>query len=238
MRIHSILKSAVNPLFYAGLLCTQNKKRSAKVPFAEANASEGHFQPFVIKKATQADLPQILEVTEKTYRSVYFEPVSKRPAFSDQEYADLMEHMRASYPAQLNNDKHIILVAKREGVVIGYAKVDLEKNNAFLDKLYVLPEYQGLQIGGHLLLECMSECHAVHHLNSMRLEVWDGNLKGINYYLRNGFIKTDKTHAKTNAAGDVYHGFEMVNPNISHSAHFLKEYLRQKESETLAPRRP
>jgi ribosomal protein S18 acetylase RimI-like enzyme len=140
---------------------------------------------FLISPLKLTELEELSQLSKVTYEESF-------PGYYSKEQLDML----FSYPEifkHFNHPNHFYLVAKKQGEIIGYAKLIYEDNNhsVFLDKLYLLKKYQKLGFGKNLIHACYQ--HAVNKNNQiMQLEVWEKNENAINFYRKCGFVATKK----------------------------------------------
>lgn len=87
-------------------------------------------------------------------------------------------------------------LACRDEFPVGYCKVKFHSPNeslgepapAQLQKIYVLQDFIGRKIGEALQEAMLNELKAIQ-INRVWLAVWDGNVKGIRFYERHGWVK-------------------------------------------------
>jgi len=105
---------------------------------------------FAIKLAGTEDIPDIIEIQEKTWEPTYREILSK-------EQIGYMFEKLYSYEALENSisiNNHQFLLLSDENQPVGFASVSQEKPEYFkLHKIYVLPSSQGTGAGKFLLGE-------------------------------------------------------------------------------------
>ena len=115
-----------------------------------------------IRQASLEDIPEIRGLADIVFRQTYRDILS----------ADQMEYMMDwmyspdSLEKQINPPEKVFLLAECDGALCGYASYELEgflgdeKKQFHLQKLYVLPDYQGRGIGCtllHQVLDFLSE---------------------------------------------------------------------------------
>ena len=142
--------------------------------------------PFVIAEATPDDIGVIREIAWKTFPATY------RSIISDEQIAYMMEWMysEASLLRQMTIDHHTYLIAYLDGRAVGYVSVEPQGRHLWhLQKLYVLPEYQGSHCGSFLFR------HATDYIRThgelpckMELNV-NRNNKALDFYYRMGMRK-------------------------------------------------
>ncbi|MFL0196654.1 ribosomal protein S18-alanine N-acetyltransferase [Clostridium sp. WILCCON 0269] len=80
------------------------------------------------------------------------------------------------------------VVAKKFGIVIGYAGMWTILDEGHITTIAVHPKYRGIGVG-NLLLEALVEISKIELINSMTLEVRKSNIVAQNLYKKYGFIE-------------------------------------------------
>ncbi|SMC50169.1 GNAT family N-acetyltransferase [Cellulophaga tyrosinoxydans] len=96
---------------------------------------------------------------------------------------------------ELNNPNSEFYFAKINNETIGYVKLNFneaqsdlkEKKGMELERIYVLQDFQGNNLGKRLLDFTITQAKQ-RKLTYVWLGVWDKNLRAIDFYKRNGFI--------------------------------------------------
>lgn len=115
-----------------------------------------------IRNASQDDIPEIQSLADIVFRHTY------RDILSPDQMEYMMDWMYSpeSLEKQINPPDKAFLLAENDGVLCGYASYEFEgfiengKKQFHLQKLYVLPGYQGKGVGSTLLrhiLKILSE---------------------------------------------------------------------------------
>lgn len=96
---------------------------------------------------------------------------------------------RESFERELEINKFAkYVVARKDGIVIGYAGMWLILDEGHITNIAVHPEYR--KIGaGNLLLEALIEICRIESANSLTLEVRKSNLVAQNLYKKYGFLE-------------------------------------------------
>ncbi len=100
---------------------------------------------------------------------------------------------------ELNNPASTFYFAIDEGSVIGYLKVNtasaqtesVENNALEIERIYVVKEYHGKNIG-QLLYEKAISVAKENKAPYVWLGVWEENPRAISFYKKNGFVEFDK----------------------------------------------
>lgn len=107
----------------------------------------------------------------------------------------MMEWMYSeeSLRRQMSEEGHIYYVACREGKAAGYLSIQPEGEHVYhLQKLYILPSFQGMQLGRLLFEQAIAAIKALHPAPcQMRLNVNRHN-KALTFYQKMGMKKVDE----------------------------------------------
>lgn len=183
-----------------------------------------------IVSAQSRHIDKIAALTKTTYAKTFIDTNTGKGCFNDNELDALKQDVFTRYPGFLNHANHCLLVIEEGSQIWGYAKMDLKEDSVFLDRIYVHPEKQSQGLGNRLFLACLEQATQHFKQNKMTLEVWDQNTKAIEYYKKNGFEVTSKTHQKKAASGITYSGFEMVCTDVKTACENLNSYICSKGS--------
>lgn len=102
-----------------------------------------------ISKATVRDIPVIQGMADDVFRATYRDIIS--PA--QMEYMIQWMYSEDSLEKQINGDGKAFFIARKDGVPCGYVSVEFERRLEdgrklfHLQKIYVLPAYQGSGVG-------------------------------------------------------------------------------------------
>lgn len=88
----------------------------------------------------------------------------------------------------LENEKLAIFVAKNDEQIVGYCVASANKNSGEIDSLFLLPEYQGKNIGNELITYAMDWLNN-HDCSEINIFVAEGNESVFNFYEKFGFKK-------------------------------------------------
>lgn len=135
-----------------------------------------------IRIATKKDIPLIRSLAMQVFPATY------QKILSPEQLDYMVEWMYAedSIRRQMD-DGHIYLIASKDGEVCGYASIEQENTDLFhLQKIYVLPPFQGFKIGQHLFNEVVKYIKE-HHPDpcTMELNVNRSN-RAVDFYKRMG----------------------------------------------------
>jgi len=144
---------------------------------------------FDIKQATIEDIPVIrsmaLVVFPKTYEDILT---------SDQiDYMMEWMYSEESLLRQMDEGGHIYYVAYREDEPAGYLSIQPEGEHVYhLQKLYILPSFQGMHLGRLLFEQAIAAIKALHPAPcQMRLNVNRHN-KALAFYQKMGMKMVDE----------------------------------------------
>ena len=117
---------------------------------------------------------------------------------------NMTQYLAAAYSldkltAELNNPNSSFYFVAINDKVIGYLKInfgdsqtELKQANAIeIERIYVLKEYHGKNIG-QLLFEKAMELAIQKKADYVWLGVWEENPRAISFYKKNGFVEFDK----------------------------------------------
>lgn len=114
---------------------------------------------FTIRKATTADCGLIEELAQQIF------PVTYREILTPEQITYMMEWMYSpeNIRKQMEEEGHTYLLAYHEEEAIGYVSVQPQGEALFhLQKIYVLPAYQGAHCGSFLFREAIKYIKTVH----------------------------------------------------------------------------
>ena len=87
-----------------------------------------------------------------------------------------------------NSELTKYVIAKKSGIVIGYAGMWIILDEGHITNIAVHPEYRGIGVGS-LLLEALIEICKIEFIKSMTLEVRESNARAQNLYKKYGFLQ-------------------------------------------------
>lgn len=114
---------------------------------------------FTIRKASVADCELINKMAGKVFPATYSE------ILSPEQLDYMMDWMYApvNILKQMEEDGHVYFIAYHEGEPCGYVSVQQQEEDVFhLQKIYVLPRFQGLHCGSFLFREAVKYIKEVH----------------------------------------------------------------------------
>ena len=146
----------------------------------------------VFRKCTIEDLHMLVEVSKSTF-IVAFE--------ADNNPKDFNTYIERAFNTnrikdELSNPNSTFYFVYKENNLVGYLKLNignaqteqLDLEGMELERIYVLDEYQGQQIGKQMLDKTISLARK-EQVEFLWLGVWEENKKAIRFYKRYGFIK-------------------------------------------------
>lgn len=141
---------------------------------------------FTIRKATTGDCNLIHSLA-----SIVF-PATYKEILSPEQLDYMMEWMYApaNIRQQMEKEGHVYFIACLDGKECGYLSVQQQEEAVFhLQKIYVLPDFQGKHVGHFLFEQAISYIKEVHPAPClMELNVNRDN-KALNFYERMGMKK-------------------------------------------------
>ena len=142
---------------------------------------------FTIRKATSADCGLIHKLAWQIFPETYKEILSKEQI----EYMMELMYSLESIRQQMEEEGHVYLIACEECEAAGYVSVQQQGKDLFhLQKIYVLPYYQGAHCGSFLFSEAVKYIRDVHPAPCiMELNV-NRNNKAVGFYEHMGMKKS------------------------------------------------
>ena len=142
-----------------------------------------------IQKAGAEDLQKIHDMAQVVFRHTY------RDILSPEQMEYMMDWMYSadSLRKQMTEDGHIYYLAYRGNEPAGYLSIQPEGEHTFhLQKIYVLPSFQGIKLGKLLFEQAIRAIKELHpEPCQMRLNVNRHN-KALTFYQKMGMIKVDE----------------------------------------------
>ena len=156
---------------------------------------------FEIRKASVEDIPLIHQMAWVAFPHTYKE------LLSSEQIEFMMEWMysEANLHKQMTEDGHIYYLAFQNGTPAAYLSIQPEDKDIYhLQKIYVLPSFQGKKLGKQLFLQAIQAIKELHPSPcQMRLNVNRGNTKAIEFYTHMGMYKASEGDF------DIGHGYQM-----------------------------
>lgn len=144
---------------------------------------------FKIRKATLADIHVIRRLA-----SIVF-PATYKEILSPEQLNYMMDWMYSadSLQKQMTEEGHIYYLAFKDSKPAGYFSIQPEGEHVFhLQKIYVLPFFQGMKLGKFLFEEAIKAIKELHpEPCQMRLNVNRQN-KALGFYQKMGMTKVDE----------------------------------------------
>ena len=157
---------------------------------------------FEIRKATLEDIPLINELAWIVFPHTYKELLSPGQI----EFMMDWMYSPANLKKQMTEDGHTYFIAYEGDEPAGYLSIQPEGEHTYhLQKIYVLPSFQGKKLGKQLFNHAI---HAIKKLHpepcQMRLNVNRYNTKAVDFYFRMGMKKVFEGDF------DIGHGYLMT----------------------------
>lgn len=150
----------------------------------------------IIQKCTSSDLNTLVQISKKTFVDA-FEVGNNSDDFKT--YIDFAFE-KSIIAEQLNNSNCSFYFVFKDAQLVGYfklnendAQTDIKSSEDIeLERIYVLEEFQGHQIGKYMLQEALKLASDLSK-RYIWLGVWEKNTDAIRFYEKYGFSKFD-TH--------------------------------------------
>ncbi len=137
------------------------------------------------RPATHDDIPALLELVESAYRGD-----ASRQGWTTE--ADLLDGQRTDCDglrATIDKDGSVIVLAERDGELLGCANLERQGDAAYFGMFAVRPGLQGQGIGDAILREC-ERLAASWKVGSVRMTVIWTRSELIAFYQRRGYTAT------------------------------------------------
>ncbi|MGQ4661218.1 GNAT family N-acetyltransferase [Lysobacter sp. F6437] len=141
------------------------------------------------RNATAADVPALVEFVTSAYRGE-----TSRVGWTTE--ADLLDGNRIVPEvllADIDRPRSRIVLAERDGVLLGCAHVAEEDGAGYFGMFAVRPELQGSGLGRTILGEAERTAAVDWRLPLMRMTVIDLRIELIDWYVRRGYRRTGQT---------------------------------------------
>ena len=157
---------------------------------------------FEIRKATLEDIPLINELAWIVFPHTYKELLSPGQI----EFMMDWMYSPANLRKQMTEDGHTYFLAYEENEPAGYLSIQPEGEHTYhLQKIYVLPSFQGKKLGKQLFNQAIQSIKKLHpEPCQMRLNVNRYNTKAVDFYFRMGMKKVFEGDF------DIGHGYLMT----------------------------
>lgn len=141
---------------------------------------------FTIRRATIADCELINKLANEVFPATYKEILSPEQLDYMMGWMYAPENIRK----QMEEEGHVYFIAYEECEPTGYVSVQQQDENVFhLQKIYVLPRFQGTRLGSRLFDQAVKYIKEVHPSPClMELNV-NRNNKALRFYERKGMKK-------------------------------------------------
>jgi diamine N-acetyltransferase len=151
---------------------------------------------FYVRQCNINDIDKLKYISEKTFCETFSEENSQE---------NIEEYLQKNFSyeqleTELKNEGSAFFLVEANKEIAAYMKVNFDKaqtepghpNTLEVQRIYVLQEYKGKQIGKKLIQQAI-EVGKNNSLNYIWLGVWENNINAIKFYEKQGFIKFD-TH--------------------------------------------
>lgn len=157
---------------------------------------------FEIRKVTLEDIPLINELAWIVFPHTYKELLSPGQI----EFMMDWMYSPANLKKQMTEDGHTYFIAYEENEPAGYLSIQPEGEHTYhLQKIYVLPSFQGKKLGKQLFNQAIQAIKKLHpEPCQMRLNVNRYNTKAVDFYFRMGMKKVFEGDF------DIGHGYLMT----------------------------
>lgn len=154
-----------------------------------------HTENIIVSKAKFADLKELLIVAQHTFYDTFAKVNTE-----ENMKIYLAEHFTfEKLSSEFYNPDSEFYIATLNDRIIGYLKINFgpaqtesDQNNTIeIERIYVLKEFQGHNIG-KLLLAKTVEAAQQKKIDFIWLGVWEKNVKAISFYKKNGFTESGK----------------------------------------------
>ena len=141
---------------------------------------------FTIRKATSTDCELIHKLAWQIFPETYKEILSKEQTEYMMEWMYSIENIRK----QMEEEEHVYFIAYEECEAAGYVSIQPQGKDLFhLQKIYVLPYYQGAHCGSFLFREAVKYIKEIHPEPCMLELNVNRNNKALHFYEHMGMKK-------------------------------------------------
>ena len=144
---------------------------------------------FDIKQATIEDIPVIRSMASVVFPKTYEDILT-----SDQiDYMMEWMYSESSLRRQMTEEGHIYYIAQQNGIPVGYLSIQPEGENAYhLQKLYILPDYQGLGWGKCMFVHATKVIKELHPAPCRMLLNVNRLNEALHFYQKMGMTKVSE----------------------------------------------
>ncbi|KAA3624001.1 MAG: GNAT family N-acetyltransferase [Bacteroidetes bacterium] len=149
----------------------------------------------VIRKINLQDIEALIEIGIQTFTEAFSSSNSEE---------NMIKYLDSSFStkkikAELLDENAEFYFAELDGKIIGYIKINVGPSQTVLqngdtlevERIYVLKEYYGKQVG-QTLLEKAIDLAKERNVDYVWLAVWEKNPRAIRFYEKNSFVAYDK----------------------------------------------
>ena len=152
---------------------------------------------FTVRPTEAGDIDALMTLVKASWARTY-DPVigaEARAVISD------AKHVPALFAGEIESDDGVTLVAVLEdGTPVGHLGGSMNGNGGyFLDRLHVLPAWQGKGVADALVDGCVEACSG--RADYLELTVLEGNERAIGFYRRAGFVPVSESSAAQGLGG-------------------------------------
>lgn len=150
----------------------------------------------IITKANVSHAAIIASIGKKSFRKAFGQLFNRK-----EELSEYLEHTYdpVKLVKSLRKEGNVYFLAVKQNVPAAFAKVKINSLNEYIEpvaqmelqKLYVLPEYQGTGAGTALIKEVKRLAYDINP-DYLWLDTYINNEKAIRFYEKNGFEKIGK----------------------------------------------
>jgi ribosomal protein S18 acetylase RimI-like enzyme len=148
-----------------------------------------------IRRLTGEDALLLQEIGRKTFAETFSSSNSKENIEKYLEEGFSLSKLQG----EIDDPNAEFYFAMQDNNIIGYLKLnigqsqtEIKNDNALeIERIYVLKEFHGQNIGQQLFEKALERAHA-QKVDFIWLGVWEENKRAIQFYTKNGFIAFDK----------------------------------------------
>ncbi|MDG2431664.1 GNAT family N-acetyltransferase [Flavobacterium sp.] len=168
----------------------ENPNKTKYTLFLKIEYNKTGMEKIQISAVTPNDLNALKAISIQTFTET-FAPVNSAANLATYITENLTDSLLQS---ELKNKQSAFFFAKANDQILGYLKLNwgtaqtenVLENAMEIQRIYVLQEFQGQQIGYRLLAEAIAIATA-KKVASIWLGVWEHNHKALQFYKKNGF---------------------------------------------------